>query len=109
MKKQSVGIATFEEMKARTLAIARGELKPKAEEPKVWITTDKIKTMLMVPNTFLIRHEAQPMHAQHAEVRTAKITLVFKIKDLRMFGCRAPLARTAQAELHDESGIHLST
>ena len=50
MKKQSVGIATFEEMKARTLAIARGELKPKAEEPKVWITTDKIKTMLMVPN-----------------------------------------------------------
>ena len=44
------------------------------------------------------------MHAQHAEVRTAKITLVFKIKDLRMLGCRAPLARTAQAELRDESG-----
>ena len=55
----------------------------------------------------LIRHEAQPMHAQYAEVRTAKITLVFKIKDLRMLGCRAPLARTAQAELRDESGFRL--
>ena len=44
------------------------------------------------------------MHAQHAEVRTAKITLVFKIKYLRMLGCSAPLARTAQDDLRDESG-----
>ena len=34
-----VGIASYEEMKARTLAIARGELQPKAGDPKVWFTS----------------------------------------------------------------------
>ena len=34
-----IGIATYEEMKARTLAIARGELKPKQGEPTVWFTS----------------------------------------------------------------------
>ena len=34
-----IGIATYEEMKARTLAIARGELATKAEDPKVWFTS----------------------------------------------------------------------
>jgi predicted transcriptional regulator len=36
MKTLHVGIATYEEMKARTLAIARGEYQPAAGEPKVW-------------------------------------------------------------------------
>jgi predicted transcriptional regulator len=31
-----VGIASYEQMKARTLAIARGEFRPAADEPKVW-------------------------------------------------------------------------
>ena len=31
-----VGIASYEEMKARTLAIARGECRPAPNEPKVW-------------------------------------------------------------------------
>ncbi len=39
MKTLRVGIASYEEMKARTLAIARGEHKPSAEEPKVWFTS----------------------------------------------------------------------
>lgn len=34
-----VGIASYAEMKARTLAIARGEIKPKSNEPKVWFTS----------------------------------------------------------------------
>jgi len=34
-----VGIANYEEMKARTLAIANGELKPKRNDPKVWFTS----------------------------------------------------------------------
>jgi predicted transcriptional regulator len=34
-----VGIATYEQMKARTLAIARGELRPKPGDPKVWFTS----------------------------------------------------------------------
>jgi predicted transcriptional regulator len=39
MRTLRVGIASFEEMKARTLAIAKGEYKPAAGEPKVWFTS----------------------------------------------------------------------
>ncbi len=39
MRTLRVGIASYEEMKARTLAIARGEHKPAAGEPKVWFTS----------------------------------------------------------------------
>jgi predicted transcriptional regulator len=35
-KKLKVGIASYEDFKARTLAIARGEVKPSKDEPKVW-------------------------------------------------------------------------
>lgn len=36
-----VGIMSFEQIKAHTIAIGRGELKPKADEPKVWFTSMK--------------------------------------------------------------------
>ena len=39
MKTLRVGIASYEDMKARTLAIAKGELKPKASDPSVWFTS----------------------------------------------------------------------
>ena len=39
MKTLRVGIASYEDMKARTLAIAKGELKPKASDPRVWFTS----------------------------------------------------------------------
>ena len=39
MKTLKVGVASYEAMKARTLAIAKGELKPKASDPKVWFTS----------------------------------------------------------------------
>jgi predicted transcriptional regulator len=39
MNTLKVGIASAQEMKARTLAIARGEMKPQASDPKVWFTS----------------------------------------------------------------------
>jgi predicted transcriptional regulator len=39
MKTLKVGIASYDEMKTRTLAIARGELRPKPSDPKVWFTS----------------------------------------------------------------------
>jgi predicted transcriptional regulator len=39
MKTLKVGIASYDAMKARTLAIAKGEVKPKASDPKVWFTS----------------------------------------------------------------------
>ena len=39
MKTLRVGIATYEEMKARTFAVAKGKYKPAPNEPKVWFTS----------------------------------------------------------------------
>ena len=39
MRTLRVGIASYEQMKARTIAIARGEYRPAAGEPKVWFTS----------------------------------------------------------------------
>src|SRR5947199_4052894 len=39
MKTLRVGIAGYQQYKNRTMAIARGELKPRAGEPKVWFTS----------------------------------------------------------------------
>jgi len=39
MKTLKVGIASLEDMKKRTLAIARGRLKPAKDDPKVWFTS----------------------------------------------------------------------
>ncbi len=36
MKTLRVGIASYEQMKSRTVAIARGEYRPAPGEPKVW-------------------------------------------------------------------------
>jgi predicted transcriptional regulator len=39
MRTLRVGIASYKQMKARTLAIARGQYKPAAGEPKIWFTS----------------------------------------------------------------------
>jgi predicted transcriptional regulator len=39
MRTLRVGIASYEQMKARTLAIARGKYKPAVGEPRVWFTS----------------------------------------------------------------------
>ena len=39
MSTLKVGIANYEKMKARTLAIANGKFKPKRNDPKVWFAS----------------------------------------------------------------------
>ncbi|MET3661346.1 helix-turn-helix domain-containing protein [Aquamicrobium ahrensii] len=51
-----VGIADYEEMKARTVRIARGEEKPAADDPKVWFTsTESFAQILSSGNRELLR------------------------------------------------------
>ena len=51
-----VGIADYDEMKARTMRIARGEEKPAAHEPKVWFTsTESFSQILSSGNRELLR------------------------------------------------------
>lgn len=50
-----LGIASYEDMKKRTLAIARGELKPGRDEPKIWFTsTESMARILSEKNRALL-------------------------------------------------------
>lgn len=51
-----VGIADYEEMKARTMRIAKGEEKPASDDPKVWFTsTESFAQILSSGNRELLR------------------------------------------------------
>lgn len=51
-----VGIASYEEMKARTMAVARGERRVSRNEPKVWFTsTESFAKVLSAGNRELLR------------------------------------------------------
>lgn len=51
----NVGIASYEEMKERTMRIARGELRPAEGEPKVWFTsTESFAKLLSAGNCVLL-------------------------------------------------------
>jgi predicted transcriptional regulator len=63
MKVLRVGIASYEDMKARTIAIARGTLKPGPGEPKVWFpSAESLVRVLSDRNRALLAtiREAQP-------------------------------------------------
>jgi len=50
-----IGIASREQMRARTLAIARGELKPHPDDPKVWFTSmESLAQVLSSKNKLLL-------------------------------------------------------
>ncbi len=56
MKTLKVGIADPEEMKARTLRIARGEEKPSPGDPTVWFaSTESFARILSAPNREMLR------------------------------------------------------
>jgi predicted transcriptional regulator len=51
-----VGIASYEEMKARTITLARGEHRIAVSEPKVWFTsTESFAKILSARNRKLLR------------------------------------------------------
>ena len=51
-----VGIASYEEMKARTMAVARGERRVAKDAPKVWFTsTESFAKILSAGNRELLR------------------------------------------------------
>lgn len=73
MRTLRVGIASYEQMKARTLAIARGEYKPAAGEPKVWFTsTESFARILSDRNRALLAIIAES--APESLTRLAELT-----------------------------------
>ncbi|WLA47947.1 helix-turn-helix domain-containing protein [Bradyrhizobium elkanii] len=64
-----VGIADYEEMKARTMRIARGEEKPAAGDPRVWFTsTESFARVLSAGNRELLRIIAEKAPASLEEL-----------------------------------------
>ncbi|MDZ7591567.1 MAG: transcriptional regulator [Rubrivivax sp.] len=72
MKTLKVGIASYEDMKARTMAIARGELRPKPNDPKVWFTSpESFAKLLSNRNRALLAQIADTHPSSLHELATA--------------------------------------
>ena len=64
-----IGIADYEEMKARTMRVARGEEKPAPDDPKVWFTsTESFAKVLSAGNRELLRVIAEKAPASLEEL-----------------------------------------
>ena len=75
MKKLIVGIASYDEMKARSLAIASGEYSPKRDEPKVWFTSlESFAKVLSKRNVELLQiiTEHQPVGYKELETLSGR-------------------------------------
>jgi predicted transcriptional regulator len=69
MKILRVGIASYQEMKARTLAVARGERRVSPSDPKIWFTSaESFARILSEPNRSLLRVIAKSRPGSLAEL-----------------------------------------
>ena len=67
----TVGVMSYEDMKARTMAIARGELRPSKSDPKVWFTSiESVAKVLSARNRELLEQIATQQPASLAELET---------------------------------------
>jgi predicted transcriptional regulator len=91
MKTLKIGIAYYKDMQARTMAIARGRLKPKPGEPKVWFTsTESFAKVLSNKNrallaTIVATHPASLQELAESTGRKAS-NLSRKLKTMEHFG-----------------------
>jgi predicted transcriptional regulator len=91
MKILRIGIASIADMKARTLAVARGELKVGRNEPKLWFTSiDSLARVLSDKNRLLldliIEHEPKSLTELEALSGRAKSNLSRTLKSMARFG-----------------------
>jgi predicted transcriptional regulator len=86
-----VGIASYEQYKKRTLAIARGEHKRRPGEPKIWFSSiESFAKVLSEPNRALLRliAETKPASLQELAEKTgrAKSNLSRTLKTMERYG-----------------------
>lgn len=75
MKTLRIGIASYEDMKAGTLAITRGKLKPRPDDPKVWFTSlEGVAKVLSNRNRVLLGviAETRPVSLHELAARTGR-------------------------------------
>ena len=103
MKILRIGIASYDEMKARTMAIARGELKPKHSDPKVWFpSTESLVRVLSDKNRILLAtiRDSQPKSLTDLAELTGrkKSNLSRTLKGMERFGI-VKLERTGNGKV----------
>ncbi len=91
MTNLKVGIASLEQYKSRTLAIARGEYVPAADEPKVWfqsletmsqVLSDKNRALLAV----IVKTQPQSIKELAEKTGRAKSNLSRTLKTMERYG-----------------------
>lgn len=111
-----IGIASYEEMKARTMAIARGELKSKPGEPKVWFPSiESVAKVLSAGNRELLHiiAEQHPSSIDELAALTGrkKSNLSRTLRTMAGYGIvelqRGEKGRVAAKVLHDGVSVDL--
>jgi predicted transcriptional regulator len=111
-----VGIASYAEMKARTIAVARGERRIAPGEPKVWFTsTESFAKVLSAGNRDLLRVIAEKAPASLDELSRitgkAKSNLSRTLKTMAGYGLvqleRGERGRIAPKVTHDRVELDL--
>lgn len=116
MKTLKVGIASYKEMKAMTLAIARGQRKLAPHEPRIWFpSTESFARVLSAGNRDLLRVIAEKAPESLEELaqltgrkkpnlsRTLKTMANYGLVDLK----RGPRGRIAPTVAHDRIALDL--
>jgi len=91
MKTLKVGIAGYDQMKARTMAVARGRHKPRKGDPKVWFTSmESFARVLSDSNRALLNLIARTEPASLTELAVlsgrAKSNLSRTLKTMEGYG-----------------------
>lgn len=112
-----IGIVSAADYKARTMAIARGELKPTAQSPKVWFTSiESVAKVLSDRNRELLSviAEEKPESLQELVDRTgrAKSNLSRTLKTMERYGLvrmeKRPNRALAPRTTYDDIRLDLS-
>jgi predicted transcriptional regulator len=116
MKTLKVGIASYKEMKAMTLAIARGQRKLAPHEPRIWFpSTESFARVLSAGNRDLLRVIAEKAPGSLEELaqltgrkkpnlsRTLKTMANYGLVELR----RGLRGRIAPKVVHDRIALEL--
>lgn len=111
-----VGIASYEDMKARTMAVARGERRLAPGEPKVWFTsTESFAKVLSAGNRDLLRVIAEKAPGSLDELARitgrAKSNLSRTLRTMERYGLvrlkRDARGRITPKVMHDRVALDL--
>jgi predicted transcriptional regulator len=117
MDSLKIGIASYKEMKARTVAIARGEYSPAPGEPKVWFTSiESVAKVLSAGNRELLHVivSRRPRSIQELAEMTGrkKSNLSRTLRTMALYGIvhleKGEHGRVAPSVLHNRLTLDLT-